>query len=101
MNYFNLLQLGIQQCFGVVYDELTTLRRVYFAPELPEQNKAVLALLIHDIPLRNIFDSFSTTIKQSCYILLSDFQKKAKPSVGYHELTKLCACTKRNQGVVE
>ena len=23
--------LGIQQCFGVVYHELTTLRRVYFA----------------------------------------------------------------------
>ena len=23
--------LGVQQCFGVVYHELTTLRRVYFA----------------------------------------------------------------------
>ena len=42
--------LGVQQCFGVVYHELTTLRRVYC--ELPEQNKPVLALLIHDIPQR-------------------------------------------------
>ena len=23
-------ELGVQQCFGVVYHELTTLRRVYF-----------------------------------------------------------------------
>ena len=38
--------LGVQQCFVVVYHELTTLRRV----KLPEQNKPVLALLIHDIP---------------------------------------------------
>ena len=27
----NVVHLGIQQCFGVVYHELTTLRRVYFA----------------------------------------------------------------------
>ena len=25
------IDLGVQQCFGVVYHELTTLRRVYFA----------------------------------------------------------------------
>ena len=25
------MYLGVQQCFGVVYHELTTLRRVYFA----------------------------------------------------------------------
>ena len=26
-----IIHLGVQQCFGVVYHELTTLRRVYFA----------------------------------------------------------------------
>ena len=26
-----MLYSGVQQCFGVVYHELTTLRRVYFA----------------------------------------------------------------------
>ena len=44
--------LGVQQCFEVVYHELTTLRRVYFA---------------------RIY-SWYTTTKQSYYILLSDFQ---------------------------
>ena len=29
--YLSLVDLGVQQCFGVVYHELTTLRRVYFA----------------------------------------------------------------------
>ena len=41
---FALCYLGVQQCFGVVYHELITLRRVY--------NKPVLALLINDIPQR-------------------------------------------------
>ena len=27
--------LGVQQCFGVVYHELTTLRHVYFARAAP------------------------------------------------------------------
>ena len=27
-------ELGVQQCFGVVYHELTTLRRVYFGFDL-------------------------------------------------------------------
>ena len=36
-----------------------------------------LALLIHDIPQRiHIVESFSTTTKQSYYILLSDFQTR-------------------------
>ena len=38
----------------MVYHELTTQRQVYFAR--PSQNKPVLALLIHDIPLRNIVE---------------------------------------------
>ena len=43
--------------------------------KLPSQNKPVLALLIHDIPQRtDIVESFSTTTKQSYYILLIDFQ---------------------------
>ena len=47
--------LGVQQCFGVVvYHELTTLRRVYFATaRLPEESKPVLALLIHDYTMTN------------------------------------------------
>ena len=27
----NIFDLGVQQCFGVVYHELTVLRRIYFA----------------------------------------------------------------------
>ena len=30
-NYLLRVELGVQQCFGVVYHELTTLRLVYFA----------------------------------------------------------------------
>ena len=30
-NKQSMVDLGVQQCFGVVYHELTTLRRVYFA----------------------------------------------------------------------
>ena len=72
--------LGVQQCFGVVYHELTMLRQVYFAR----------AALYHD---KYIVESLSTTTKLSCYILIQIF-KEAKRSVGYHELTVLCACTK-------
>ena len=38
----------------MVYHELTTLRRVYF-----DFARAALALLIHDIPLRNIVEPLS------------------------------------------
>ena len=41
--------------FVVVYCELTMLRWVYFA-RAASQNKPILALLIHDIPLGNIVD---------------------------------------------
>ena len=44
----------------MVYHKLTTLRRVYFAwaakAKAASQNKPVLALLIHDTPLRNIVE---------------------------------------------
>ena len=45
--------------FVVVYHELTTLRRVFSSPKLPSQNKPALALLIHDIPRRNIVEPLS------------------------------------------
>ena len=46
--------LGVQQCFGVVYHELTMLRRAYFVRTAlaARAKQTVLALLIHDIPRR-------------------------------------------------
>ena len=60
--------LGVQQCFGVVYHELTTLRWVYFA-------RAALALAARAKNDEYIVESFSTTEQR------------------YYELTTLCACT--------
>ena len=41
----------------MVYHESTTLRRIYFArAAAARSNKPVLALLIYDIPLRNIVE---------------------------------------------
>ena len=59
----------------MVYHELTTLRRVYYA-------RAALFLL-------NPFQQRQNKVLH----LSSDFQIR-QPSVGYHELTTLCACTK-------
>ena len=76
--------------------ELTTLRRVYFVRAAkPEQNKPVLALLIHDTTTNTLFvESFSTTTtKQSYYILLSDFQIRQNEAWVITVLTTLCACT--------
>ena len=42
--------------------------------KLPSQNNPILALLIMIYHDEYIVESFSTTIKQSYYILLSDFQ---------------------------
>ena len=44
--------LGVQQCFGVVYHKLATLRQVHFAraASATRAKSTVLALLIHDIP---------------------------------------------------
>ena len=44
---------GINNVFVVVYHELTTLR----------QGKPILALLIHDIPLRNIVEPLNNSLK--------------------------------------
>ena len=52
------------------YHELTTLWRIY------EQNKPVLALLIHDIPRRLHCWILFNNDKTGYYILLSDFQRK-------------------------
>ena len=30
IEFSHMKELGVQQCFGVVYHDLTTLRRVYF-----------------------------------------------------------------------
>ena len=72
--------LGVQQCFGVVYHELTTLRQVSEG----SLNKPVLALLIHDIPQvpqrKHCWILFNHD-KQSYYILLGDF-KKGKTKCG-------------------
>ena len=50
----------------MVYHHLTTLRLVYFArtAEAALANKPVLALLIHDIPLRNIAEPLNVTLSQ-------------------------------------
>ena len=60
--------LGVQQCFGVVYHELTTLRQLY-----------------------HCFNSWYTTTHDHDNTFLFKYFKEAKRSVGYHELTTLCA----------
>ena len=58
--------LGVQQCFKVVYHELTMLRHVNFAKSCASK------MIYHD---EYIVESFSTTTKQSYYILFkSDFK---------------------------
>ena len=75
LNLSDTIHLGVQQCFGVVYHELTTLRRVYLLRAAKtEQNKPVLALLIHEIPRRIHCWILFNNDKQMHYILLSDFQ---------------------------
>ena len=87
MSMLCVVYLVVQQCFGVVYHELTMLRQVYFA------YKPVLALLIHDNPRRILCLILFNTDKTKFLHVIKWFPNKAKWSVGYHELTTLCACT--------
>ena len=64
----------------MVYHELTTLRRFIFLGQLklPSQNKPVLALLIHDILLRNIVEPLDILSRTSTLIMQNDVCRMCK-----------------------